>query len=67
MENSEHLNRRYGELSQILAHGRSERTFDELKLRYQELQTRRDQSAMEFAKLLLARRMLETVIAAWES
>ena len=28
MENSEHLNRRYGELSQILAHGRSERTFD---------------------------------------
>ena len=67
MENSEHLNRRYGELSQILAHGRSERTFDELKLRYQELQTRRDQSAMEFAKLLLARRMLETAIAAWES
>ena len=67
MESSEHLNRRYGELSQILARGKTERTFDELKLRSQELQTRRDESAMEFAKLLLARRMLETAIAAWES
>lgn len=67
MENSEHMNRRYGELSQILDQGAGERTFDELKLRYEELQTRRDESAMEFAKLLLARRMLETAIAAWES
>ena len=67
MENSEHLNRRYGELSQILALGKDERTFDELKLRYQELQTRLDDNAIEFAKLLLARRMLETAIAAWES
>lgn len=67
MENSEHMNRRYGELSQILDQGAGERTFDELKLRYEELQTRRDESAMKFAKLLLARRMLETAIAAWES
>lgn len=67
MENSEHLNRRYGELSQVLALGKGERTFDELKLRYQELQTRLDDNSIEFAKLLLARRMLETAIAAWES
>ncbi len=67
METCERLNRRYGELKQTLDQARGERTFDELKLRYQELQTRRDRSATELSELLLARRMLETAISAWES
>lgn len=67
MDTCEHLNRRYGELKQTLDQARGERSFDELKLRYQELQTRRDRSAVELAELLLARRMLETAISAWES
>ena len=67
METCEHLNRRYGELKQTLEQARGERSYDELKLRYQELQTRRERSAVELSELLLARRMLETAISAWES
>ena len=67
METSEHLNRRYGELRQLLSQAKGERSFDELKLQAQQLQTRRDEAAMEFAKLLLARHMLEAAIASWES
>lgn len=67
METSEQLNRRYGELKEKLDQARGDRDFDDLKLRYQELQTRRDRSSTELAELLLARRMLETAISAWES
>ena len=67
METSEHLNRRYGELRQLLSQAKGERSFDELKLEAQQLKTRRDEAAMEFAKLLLARHMLEAAIASWES
>lgn len=67
LETSEQLNRRYGELKEKLDQARGDHGFDDLKLRYQELQTRRDRSSMELAELLLARRMLETAISAWES
>ena len=67
LEQSERLSQRFGELQQKLDTARFERSFDELKLRYQELQTRRADSAMRLAELLLARRILETSIAAWES
>ncbi len=67
LEQSERLSQRFGELQQKLSAARTERSFDELKLRYQELQTSRADSAMQLAELLLARRILETSIAAWES
>ena len=57
----------YGELRQLLSQAKGERSFDELKLEAQQLKTRRDEAAMEFAKLLLARHMLEAAIASWES
>src|SRR5699024_7676099 len=61
------LNRRYGELKQELSRAKHMRDFDELKLRYQQVRTRLDESAQDYARLLLARRMLESAIAAWES
>ena len=66
-EASEGLNRRYGELKQELSRAKHMRDFDELKLRYQQVRTRLDESAQDYARLLLARRMLESAIAAWES
>lgn len=67
METSEHLNRRYGELKQELSQAKHAQRFDELKLRYQQVRTRQDESAQDYARLLLAKRMLEAAIAAWES
>lgn len=67
LEMSEGINRRYGELKQILAQARDARRLDELKLEQQQLFTRQEESAREYAKLLLARRMLQSAIAAWES
>ena len=67
LEASESLNRRYGELKQGLSQAKHARNFDELKLRYQQVRTRQDESAQEYARLLLAKRMLEAAIAAWES
>ena len=67
LETSEGLNRRYGELKQELSHARHLHDFDELKLLYQQVRTRQDESAQEYARLLLARRMLESSIATWES
>lgn len=63
---SERLNRRYGELKQELSQARGQRGFDELKLRYEEVRTRMDESARDYARLLLARRMLEAAIDTWE-
>ena len=40
---------------------------DEYKLLYQQIRTRQDESAQDYARLLLARRMLESAIATWES
>ena len=67
LETSEGLNRRYGELKQELSHAEHLHDFDELKLLYQQVRTRQDESAQEYARLLLARRMLESAIATWES
>lgn len=67
METCEQLNRRYGELKEKLEQALGNHDFDDLKLRYQELQTRKERSSVELAELLLARRMLETAISAWES
>lgn len=67
LETSEGLNRRYGELKQELSHAKHLHDFDDLKLRYQQVCTRLDESAQDYARLLLARRMLEAAIATWES
>lgn len=67
MEASERLNSRYGELKQELSQARRAHRFDELKLRYQQVRTRQDESTQAYACLLLAKRMLELSIAAWES
>lgn len=67
MEASEGLNRRYGELKQELSQAVRMRDFDELKLRNEQLRTREEESARSYARLLLAKRMLESAIAAWES
>lgn len=67
LETSEHLNRRYGELKQELSHAVKEREFDALKLQAEEVKTHIDESSREYARLLLAKRMLETAIGAWES
>lgn len=67
MENSEHVSSTYGELKAELAAARGEHALDELKLRYQQVCTRYDEALQNFARLLLARRMLEAAISAWES
>lgn len=67
METSERLNRRYGELKQELSHAMNERDFDMLKLQYEQVRTRINESAWEYARLLLAKHMLQAAIAAWES
>ncbi len=63
----EEMNQRYGELDQRLRAARNDRSFDALKLEYQELQCRLRESKRELVTLLLAKRMLEKSIAAWES
>lgn len=67
MEASEKVNRTYGELKQELSSARGEHTLDELKLQYQQVRTRYDEAVQNLARLLLARRMLEASISAWES
>lgn len=61
------INRRYGELKTELSQARKMTRFDELKLAYQQVCTRQGESAQDLARLLLAKRMLEAAIAAWES
>ena len=67
MEMFERMNRRYGELKQELSHAGKARDFDALKLQYQQIRTRQRESVLVLARLLLAKRMLEGAIAAWES
>lgn len=67
LETSESLNRRYGELKQELSQAKQAKDFDLVKLQYQQVRTRQDESAQDYARLLLAKRMLEAAIAAWES
>ncbi len=67
LEASESLNRRYGELKQELSQAEHLHNFDNLKFRYAQLTTREEESAHEYTRLLLARRMLAAAIGAWES
>ena len=67
MEAFESTNRAYGELKQELATARGEHTLDEVRMIYQQIRTRYNESLQTFARLLLARRMLEMAISSWES
>lgn len=67
LEASEQLNRRHGELRQLLAQAGTETAFDELKIRYQAVRTRLNEAVVDFERLLLAERMLQAAIATWES
>lgn len=58
---------RYGELKQELSGARGLHEIDDLKLREQMARTRLDEALAEYARLLLARRLLTSTIAAWES
>lgn len=61
------LNRRWGELTQELAQAQQLHEFDRLKNADADLNTRKAEAARNFARHLLAARMLEDAIAAWES
>ena len=67
IEASAKTNARFGELSQALAQARGQRTFDQVKLEYQEYRTRMRDSRKQLIELLLARNMLEGAINSWES
>lgn len=66
-ETADAINRRIGELSQELAQAEQAHGFDRLKMQHQELVTRIKDAELGFARLILARQMLEAAIAAWES
>lgn len=61
------MNQRFGELDQRLGQAVSDRTSDELKLDFQQIRCRLHESRNELVVLLLAKRMLEKSMAAWES
>ncbi len=67
MEASENVNRRYGELKQVLSQAEHLKRLDAIKLAYQQVRTRQKESSQDFARLLLAKRMLEATIGSWES
>lgn len=66
-EASARMERRCGELTTELGQAVNLHGFDELKLAYQQVRTRFDESAAELARLLVAKRMVERAIASWES
>lgn len=61
------MSQRYGELGQRLESARSDCAYDQLKYEYQETRCRLREAKHELVTLLLAKRMLEKSIAAWES
>ena len=61
------MNLRFGELDQRLGQAISDWSFDELKLDFYQLKCRLQESRRELVVLLLAKRMLEKSMAAWES
>ncbi|MCI8469220.1 MAG: AAA family ATPase [Eggerthellaceae bacterium] len=67
LEASERLSRHHGELRQLLAQAATDTSFDELKVRYQAVNTRLAQAVDDFERLLLAERLLQAAIATWES
>ena len=60
-------NQRAGELAAVLAQAETERDFDRIKIEVQEVTTRLEEARTDFARLLLAKHMLEAAIATWES
>lgn len=67
IETLESMNQRAGELAAVLAQAETDRDFDCLKIEVQEVATRLEEARADFARLLLAKRMLEAAIATWES
>ena len=63
----EHISLRYGRLEEQLAQAELMHAYDEAKQDYQQLRTRLEDSKRDLAKLLIARRLLESAIATWES
>ncbi len=66
MRASERVNERCGELGQILASARYAKDLDELKLAQAQLKSRYNDTIEDLSRLLLAKRLLEAAIAAWE-
>ncbi len=67
LETFEAMNQRTGELTSTLLAAQAEHDFDRLKLEAQQVNTRLEESKAAFARLLLAKRMLEVAISTWES
>ncbi len=63
---SQNLDRRYGELKQELFAVQDQMELADLKLKNEQLTTRINESTEALARLLLAKRMLEGAIAAWD-
>ena len=63
----EDMGMRYGELTQLLESARGDAAFDRLKYEYHQLNCRLREGKRELVTLLLAKRMLEKAISAWES
>jgi uncharacterized protein YhaN len=66
MEESGKVNRRFGEISAILAKAKKMHEFDAIKQQYQQIRTRQKESSEDLARLLLAKRSLEMAINAWK-
>ena len=62
----EDMGERFGELSRGLELASRDRSFDELKLEYQVVHARLREAKHQLIELLLAKRMLDRSIAAWE-
>lgn len=67
LERTEAVNMRWGKLSQELTGGADEHEFDRLKTSYQTVLTRLREATRSFAKTLVAQRMLEEAVSAWEA
>ena len=63
----EEMNYRFGELTQLLDQARNDAAFDRLKFEYHEIACRLREAKEELVVLLLAKRMLEQAMSAWES
>ena len=60
-------NRRLGELKQILSTAEHEQSLELLKIKRAQIATLQQESSIELARLLLARRMLTDALHIWES
>ena len=60
------MGERFGELARGLEAAREDRSFDAVKFEYQQIRARLREAKGELIELLIARRVLERSIAAWE-